>query len=269
MWISTNPTPVEKAVQFLKKIGKISDETVRPVYSPEELVFAPYFVLLKIAFPFLIGDIHSKELFGRAFEEYSRNEFTNCVTTIGLISEDYLTQVYETFFRDVCPKGLTLGQVYDLIHSSIARRFHSEPKSLADLTPIYNRIRDLMKLEESDPQSVRSKQLMLLSRMLLNGMKEDREYFQQIIAGLNKKTETKSCFPKYLRENLNELIRHRNAASHKTRIPIGPYEALRTVYCLISLYIWWDNEKRSIEWKDDPETILSESIERNSKIQSR
>ena len=97
-------------------------------------------------------------------------------------------------------------------------------------------------------------------------IKEDKKNTKSIIKSLEKKEMTHSIFPKYLRENINDLIRYRNATSHKSRIPIGNYEALRTVYCCITLLMWWDNEKKATNWKDDEEIILKDSIERNTGI---
>ena len=42
-----------------------------------------------------------------------------------------------------------------------------------------------------------------------------------------------SVFPSYIRANMHELIRNRNAAAHKTRVPLGNYEAL--LRCILSL----------------------------------
>ena len=97
-------------------------------------------------------------------------------------------------------------------------------------------------------------------------IKEDKKHTMSTIEVLEKKRVTYSVFPKYLKENINELIRYRNATSHKSRIPIGNYEALRTVYCCITLLMWWINEKRSIIWKDTQDIILQNSIERNTGV---
>lgn len=263
--VSTSRAALETIAQFLKLAGKISDYSLYPVFSPEEVVFEPYFTFLRASFPQVVSDQHASGLFERAFNEYSDENYSNCVSTIGLIAEDYLTQIYETFFRDVSPKGLTLGQTYDQIHSSIQKLFQPEPKKLSDITPVYNEIKQRLTEADVDPNALLNKETLKLIRTVLNMVREDREYFQDRIQNINKRSETISVFPKYLRDNLNELIRHRNAAAHKTRVPIGPYEALRTVYCLISLYLWWDAEKKAIDWKEDAVTILKKSIERNSK----
>lgn len=265
--VSTDAVHLEKFRTFLEMIGKVSEHSIMPVFSPEETVFAPYFVLLNVSFKFLIGDKHNSSLFSKAFEEYSNDRYTSCVSTIGLIAEDYLTQIYETLFRESCPKSLTLGQIYDWIHSSLAKKFQPETKSLSDLTPMYDQIKAILKKAESNSDNLDNAEIIILVRQVLNSMKEDREYFRQAISNLNRKPEAISCFTKELKENLIELIRYRNSASHKTRVPIGSYEAIKSVYFLISLYLWWEAEKKLIDWKDDLDAILKSIVNRNSKLQ--
>jgi hypothetical protein len=70
--------------------------------------------------------------------------------------------------------------------------------------------------------------------------------------------------PMRIRDNLNEVIRNRNAASHKTRVPLGNFEALRTLFCLTSFLIWWRHEKSTIDWSQDKLAALQSAIDRNA-----
>ena len=91
------------------------------VFSPEEEVFEPYFPIVKLAYEAIDQDGRLRSHYVRAFEEYESNRYESCVNVLGLIAEDYLTQAYETLFRDVAPKGKTLGQLYDALHSEKKR----------------------------------------------------------------------------------------------------------------------------------------------------
>lgn len=260
--MSLNHSSLEKLQIFFTKLGKVSDISLSPIYSPEEKVFTPYFSLLGEVYMHFIDHESVKILFEKATKEYSNKNYTYCVSTIGLIAEDYLIQIYETFFRDICPKGRTLGQTYDLIHTKIQQKFEIKSKATPEIKPLYNKINKLID-EELDGNGKNEATLKLL-RDVLNYIKDDKTHTHSLITDIEKKKERQSVFPKYLRENVNELIRYRNATSHKSRIPIGSYEAIRTVYCCITLLIWWTNEKKNINWKNEQDAILKKSIERNT-----
>ena len=263
--MSINPSYLEKLEVFFTKLEKLSESSIIPIYSPEEKVFTPYFSLLGETYSHFIDYENIKRLFEKSIEEYRDGNYAYCVSTIGLIAEDYLTQIYETFYRDICPKGLTLGQIYDSIHNRIQQKFKAKSTPVPNIKPIYDKIKKLNDSDLEEPNNFNVEILELL-RETLTYIKEDKRNTKSIIESLEKKEMTYSIFPKYLRENINDLIRYRNATSHKSRIPIGNYEALRTVYCCITLLMWWDNEKKATNWKDDEEIILKDSIERNTGI---
>lgn len=263
--VAISPTPLENIQLFFKKLDMVSESSIIPIFSPEEKVFAPYFSLLSETYSYFIEYENIRRLFGKSIEEYREQNYNYCVSTIGLIAEDYLTQIYETFYRDICPKGLTLGQIYDSIHINIQKRFAIKTIPIPEINPLYENINELIE-NESDVDANISIEILKMSRNVLNYMREDKKHTMSTIEYLEKKEMTYSVFPKYLKENINELIRYRNATSHKSRIPIGNYEALRTVYCCITLLMWWINEKKTINWKDTQDVILQNSIERNTGV---
>jgi hypothetical protein len=60
-----------------------------------------------------------------------------------------------------------------------------------------------------------------------------------------------------LRSNTIELIKYRNVTAHKSRVTIGEYEALRAVYCCVTLVLWFNKIKKGINWANSKEDILS------------
>lgn len=235
-----------------------------PIFSPEQKVFSPYFAFLRAAEPSVIKDIHVKQLFEKAFSEYEAESYSNCISTIGLIAEDYLTQVYETMFREVYPKGLTLGQLYEFVHSQIAKRYGKAEKDVKDLSTLYKGIGAALEDLKKHPRKRKDRESLELLRKVLNVVSDDREVFSRRVDRLKESPKHLSVFPSELRDNITDLVRHRNAVSHRTMVPIGSYEALRSVYCLMSLVMWWGKEKTLINWEDDPDTIMRDCIKRNS-----
>lgn len=120
--------------------------------------------------------------------------------------------------------------------------------------------------EKSETNEVkRNKDTLELLREVLIFIQDDKKHTTYLINNINKKESRVSLFPEHIRENINELIRYRNATSHNSSIPIGQYEAQRMVYCCITLIMWWKKEKDSINWKDDQMTIIEKVIERNKR----
>ncbi|MDD5012709.1 MAG: hypothetical protein PHQ66_03655 [Candidatus Nanoarchaeia archaeon] len=261
--ISLSPKPLEIIETFYKMINKISDSKIIPIYSPEEEVFSPYFSLFPLVYNSFVNNKNIRRLFEKSISEYESREYSNCINTIGQIAEDYLIQIYETLFRKICPKGLGLGQVYDLIHSDMTKQFKENLPIEPKIEKLYKSIQNFS--EEKTPiNSEENKEVVILLRDIVNFIKENNSYIYKKIKSINKKERiTFSVFPSLLRENISELIKKRNSTSHRSRIPIGGYEALRTVYCCVTLILWWNKEKQTIKWKENSEEILKDVINRN------
>ncbi|MFA5797230.1 MAG: hypothetical protein WC916_04300 [Candidatus Woesearchaeota archaeon] len=259
--ISIDLESLEKLKIFYEKLGKLSDASIRPIFSPEEEVFGPYFSFLQETYLYFIDNENIKSHFRKSISEYNDRDYSHCIGTVGLILEDYLIQVYETFFRDICPKGLTMGELFNLIQSKINDTFKQVPEPIPEIKPIYDSITSLTQTTDS---LVYNKELLGILREILNYIKKDKKFIIDLIDVNKNKENTCSVFPNQLTYNIREAIKNRNAISHRSTVPIGRYEALRTVYCCMTLIIWWDNEKRIINWTLDKKEILKQTIERNS-----
>lgn len=253
--------PLKKLKNFLELIGKIKDSELMPVFSPEEEVFAPYFQVLESAYPYIVTQAHILPLFRKSINHFKDNNYSDCVSAIGLIAEDILTQVYETFFRNQLTKGLTLGQLADEIVVGVDSRFSKKTEdSPPDFSYLYNEIRDALESGEN-PNAALEKLRKLISTIIVNN-----KYFDSKIENLGKVLQRNTIFPERVGRSINELIKFRNASSHKSRIPIGPYEATRSIHSLIIFITWWVDEKRSIDWEKSVDDIIRESVARNTKI---
>lgn len=259
-------SPLEKLKNFFQNIGKVNDSSIRPEYSPEEKVFTPYFSFLEIAFPYFIHESKVARLFKKAIDTYEDRNYEYCIITLGLIVEKYLTQIYETFHRDILPKKSTIGETYSLIDNKINNQSQSKivfhaPK----INLLCEKANNLLSDKSETDDVKRNKDTLELIREVLLFIQDDKKHTTYLINNINKKESRVSLFPEHIRENINELIRYRNATSHNSSVPIGQYEAQRMVYCCITLIMWWKKEKDSINWKDDQMTIIEKVIERNKR----
>lgn len=257
--ISWEGEPLKHLQKFLELLGKSDSPSLMPIFSPEEEVFAPYFDLLEITFPYLVKQDHVKPLFQKSINHYKDENFSDCVSAIGLIGEDLLTQIYETLFRTQLHKGLTLGQLADEISVQVEKQFDKNEPIAPDLTSLYSKIKESLESEE-DKDGAALEQL----RNLLTLVIDNNKFVNNKIDNIGKPKQKISIFSERVRRAVDELIRFRNAASHKSRIPIGPYEATRSVYALIVFLMWWDAEKMIIDWNSIPEEIINDLVSRNS-----
>jgi len=262
--VSLEPHPVRAYAEFLTAVGKTANPELLRTFSPEEEVFSPYFVFLRLGAGNAIGETGNSPLLSKAFEEYASSNYANCISTIGLLAEDYLERVYETFFRNPCPKTLTLGQTYDAIHTQIRKIFERPPRTHEPLAPLFAELSENLDRagRASSPKAI-SDTLRIL-RKVVSVIQSDRACVGEQLDSIRRTSSELSCFPKQLRDQLTDLIRFRNAVSHKTRIPIGEYEALQSMHCFVNFVMWWNEENRATNWTDDQATILQKTIERNT-----
>jgi hypothetical protein len=253
---SLDKTSLDLFASFLQACGEIAGLDIERVFAPEEVLLAPYFAYLRSVFEQAFDDNRIMPQLRQAFDYYKADDFQHCISTLGIIAEDYFIQVYSTFFREPCQIGWTLGQIYDQVHSRLRELLETpkqEPPSLDDLY-------DLAKKTQAVDKNVESVALADLIRRIANVIKRDRTVFQERIEQIKNKPRSWSVFPRYLQDNIEELIRNRNAASHKTRIPLGNYEAQKTLYSLVSMIFWWRHLKKKLPWTESKMDIIQFAI---------
>jgi len=226
---------------FYVALGTIENVSLKRVFPPDDELFSPYFFIVSALLPRILIDKKMAATFGRALDYYETEDYQHCISTLGLICEDYLHRIYTTVLRAPIVGGLTLGQTIDLLHKNIEALFSVARPSLRSLDSLYASIKDVK--PDSDVGALKSILIEITSTI-----KDDRAFYSKKIEDLTKQHSKKTPFPNAINENLNELLKWRNAASHNTRIPLGAHEADRTLYCLISLVMWWEDKVSSLDW---------------------
>jgi len=251
---SAEKKSIEGLHAFYEASGVIQNSSIERIFSPEERLFYPYFDFLSGVFSYVIQDERAQN-FSQALDYYRAEDFTHCISTLGLVAEDYLTRIYVTLLREQCLPGMTLGQLNEAIHKRIIEILQPAKDVLLNLDELYSRVNGLADngAEVKDQKSI--------YRGLLNVIKEDRIFFNKRIDELTKNSPRISPFPCRVRDNIFELLRFRNAASHNTRVPLGEFEAVRTLYCLVSLVSWWQQCIVDTDWEKGREQIIAQVVE--------
>ncbi|MBR9704636.1 hypothetical protein GOV12_04440 [Candidatus Pacearchaeota archaeon] len=261
---STSPEPLECLKLFYEKLDKIKDIEMLPIYSPQEEVFTPYFAFLEPIYPSFISDIKINELIRDAISEYDEMRYPYCIHLIGLVSEEYFVQIYETLFREICSEN-PLGKIYNSIGNKIKDISEIHPKKEPDFELLYQEIKKLQQRIREGDDKITKEFLVLLSK-IVSSIKENKKYICERIVSTQNKNIPNSIFPKQLQENIRKLIEYRNMVSHRGESHIGEPEALKTVYYCITLILWWNREKELIDWKKhkvNTQEVIEEITKRN------
>jgi hypothetical protein len=252
--VGTQREAVVALADFYTQLGVIQSPTISRVFAPDEELFRPYFTLVSGVISFVISDEQMAKVFSQALDYYEQEDFQHCISTLGLIAEDYLQRVYTTLLREQTPAGLTLGQTVDRLHKRIDDLYASPKPAVRSLDEIYEQINVLDSATGIDS-------LKPILREVLGLVNDDRTFLVKRMDDHFKPTQRRTPFPVGVAENLNELLKWRNASSHKSRVPLGGHEADRTLYCLISLVTWWQAQVASINWDQSKREILDALLE--------
>lgn len=226
---------------FYKALGVTSNETLQRVFAPDEALFKPYFPLVSSVLSHVILDPQISRVFTQALAYYEEEDFQHCISSLGLIAEDYLQRVYTTLLREQLPGGLTLGQTLERLHRRIEDLLPAQKPAVRSVDAAYDQIKSL-----PDPPSTAA--LLPLLRELVQLIQDDRQQFGRRLDDITKPTARRTVFPPRIGDNLNELLKWRNAASHNSRIPLGAHEADRTLFCLLSIITWWQGQLNALDW---------------------
>lgn len=258
---SIDSEPLENLLTFYKQLGLVDYGHLKRVFSPEEEIFKHYMIFLEAVCRNVSVDVAIRERVKRAVAQFNDEEYEYCVSTVGLVAEEILTRIYETFLRKPCPKRLTLGELYALMQNQIRRAINPEAEiKCPDIDCLYKKVDDLLAVQKGN-NTVKTLELI---RGVVGYIHENSKFTQLTIEKTVQKDRNTILFPKSIKENLEELIANRNAVNHRSAILVGKREALRTTYCFITLIGWWEYTLKQINWKDSTEAILANLIEANN-----
>jgi len=257
--VSWNNQPLESTKELLEILGVISKSKLMPLFSPEDEVYSCYFTFLDLVQDKILDQEHLKPLFIKAIQNYKDGKYIDCVSPIGLIAEDLLTQIYETLFRTQLSKGLTLGQLYDEINAKVNSLYTKNQPSAPELNYLYAEVSELL---ENSSQN-KDEKILSLTRKIIKEIIESNKYMNNKIESLGKPQKRNYIFPQTIQHAMNELIKYRNASSHKSRVPIGPYESTRSIHSLITIIFWWEKELELVDWSQDKNEIIKKFVSRN------
>lgn len=240
--------------EFYSGLGSILEPSLRRVFAPDEDLFRPYFPLVSGVLSHVVPDGQISRVFEQALAYYEKEDYQHCISSLGLISEDFLQRIYTTLLREALPGGLTLGQIVERIHKRVEDLFPQQKVMQKSPDSLYEQINAIESITDAD-------QLKPVLRNLIGLLLDDRQYFNRRIDNVMKPHSRKSVFPSAIADRINEMLKWRNAASHNSRIPLGAHEADRTLFCLIGVISWWQDKLNQLDWSQERNALIEKLLQ--------
>ena len=248
-YVSNSKASLEKLREFYSDLGIIIDSTLVRVFAPDEALMKPYFSMVSGILPHVINDSFQNSAFSQALDYYEDDDYQHCISTLGLIAEDYMQRIFTSLLREPVPGSLTIGQIFDLIIRRIDAIFSPAKPVLRSADRAFESIKGI-----NAESGILSLQPVL--RELVNIIQDDRAFNAKKMEEASKIKSRRTPFPSHINDNINELLKWRNAASHKSRVPLGAHEADRTLYCLVTIVTWWQSQTLNMDWSKSRTEIL-------------
>lgn len=256
--------PLEKIYSFLSLLGKASDFVCYKVYSPEEELLSIYTKVTEVMLPYVVSSKPVRALFIKMMSDYKDDSPTATISTAGQVGEECLTQLYETLHRKPVPQNMTLGALRDSISEYTKKMKKVKNSTISNKNDAQKEIKDKI----TAAKTLNKQLLMHVSKILLEIDDANHKSVVARLRTLEGIENDYSVFPQLIRTNLNNLLRLRNIVSHKSIDPVGMSEALQSVYYSLSLYIWWDTQRKRIDWSKDNREIVHQFISAASNYDS-
>jgi len=259
---STSYESLEILVNFLDELHYIKPVKISKLFSPAETVFSMYIFYLEHCFSMLVSSEELQEKISIALSEFNQGRNPHCVNTLGIFTESLLIEIFETLFRQELDKKMPMGelfnQIQDKIHAIVNPKQEEIPIDIEGLFKEIDEISPLIGKESND--QINRRILRIIRKTIHYGRTEEKNLKETMKRHLQKDGRV-TIFPNSKLSNFNELREYRNAISHRSRIQINEFEAIRSFYCCISLYTWWQDTISNVDWSLPKDEIIKKLVE--------
>ena len=256
-FVSTEKKALDVIKSFFESIDECQKADLFPIYSPQQTIFLPYFYILEAFFRSLGLNENISQLIGESIDQFRKQKYSYTINNIGLIIEDYLHNIYETIFREEYPEGKTLGDIYEKLSAKTGDIYYETPKkNSTSFSELVKRIDVKFKDKKTSV-----KDLLEIDRTIIDNILNEFKIYDKKLSEVKSKKGV-SFLPNNIKSNIKEIIENRNLVSHVNRgsIKIGDFEALRSIFCTMSIITWWTNLIKQMDWSKDKRTIVMELI---------
>jgi hypothetical protein len=259
---STNHDSIKIFNDFLIELHIVKKPKIVKLFSPAESVFSLYTYYLELCYFSLFLSEEFQEKIGIAISEFNQENYSHCINTLGIFTEGVLIQIFETLFRRELDKKRTMGELFYYIQEKVQEIVSPQHEKIpVDIDALFKEVEEILKTIGNESNEEITKKTLQIIRKIIQYGKTEKNNLKEEIKRNFQKDGTISIFPNVVYTNFNELKEYRNAISHKSKIQINRFEAVRSFYCSISLYTWWQDTKNNIDWHLEREEIIKKLVE--------
>jgi hypothetical protein len=255
----------------LLPVAKYESE-LRKVFSPEAQLLSMYMPLLKLAArQNIFRDTSVLGAISQTLGEVQESRFVHAIRAVGIGAEELIVEIFETYLRDKAPET-PLGNLLAALNSGIQEvqgKAASRPKRNAPFDDLKRKLGEHLSNEKQKTSA--NTEVCGLFEAVLHDILPTINQLSSRIAELEEvaiKPQKTLVFPTRVNRSLSELIPLRNKVSHRVdRLgstgSVTYLEAALALKSYIVLALWWQEERRRIDYRAEMKAAIGQAIERN------
>lgn len=242
--------------------------SIKKIYTPELLIFRPYFHLL-----FLL--IQNKRITENqkvrreleiSFTEAFDGKPEGSIRSSGLAMELLLEEIYESSFREKAPSK-ALGNLFDLLNGKVNEIIRGTQENPNDekYEDLFEDINCIIK-QESNPNLLK---VIEISRIILHRTKEIEKKIDHLDKISQVKKEKSSLlFSETITENIKKTIELRNLSAHRTMSELTSFQGALALRGAFNLLSWWNFQNESFsDWDKPVEEVVKSLVKQSESFQ--
>jgi hypothetical protein len=245
---------------FMDTPAKINFD-VKKIYTPELLIFRPYFHLIFLLIQnkkITENRVITREL-KLSLTEAFEGKPEGSIRSSGLAMEMILEEIYESCFREKAPSQ-ALGNLFDMLNGKVNEIIKGVPQTSKDdpSEDIFKKINCII-MQETNPNILKTIETL---RVLLHRSREMEKKLSQIEKSFQIKKEKRSLlFSESITENIKRTIELRNLSSHRTIEELTPFQAALALRGTFNLLSWWNFQNNSLtDWDKPIEEVVNSMV---------
>ena len=243
---------------------------LRKVFSPETQLLAMYIPTLAVLAPQrILRDATVQTTIAQTMSEVREERFVHAIRAVGIGAEELIVEVFETYLHDKAPEA-PLGNLLSELNSKIQDVVGgAKPRKKAHPGTLKKALGTALTAERKKAQS--NPELCAVIETVLQGVVPALQQLVSTVAAVEDvavRPQKTAIFPPHVNRALSDLVPLRNRVSHRVdRLSaarsVTYLEAALAMKSYIVLSLWWQEERRQIDYRVGMKEAIKKAIDRN------
>jgi hypothetical protein len=242
----------------------------RKVFSPETQLLGMYMPLLVLVSPEqTLRDATVRRTISQTISEVREERFVHAIRAIGIGAEELIVEIFETYLHEKAPEA-PLGNLLLELNSKVQEvAGGAKPRKKAPGANVKKALGGVLSAERKKPSS--NADFCTLVEILLQGVMPSLDQLSATVADIENfavRPQKTLIFPAHVNRALSDLVPLRNRVSHRVDRLSGAQtvtylEAALALKSYIVLALWWQDERKVIDYRVSIKDAIKKAIERN------